>query len=128
MTPLTKDTKILIVGLGVIGGSYARALSRNGYSVRCITKEQKDVDYALLLGMIEQGSTEVTKETVEWADLVVFALYPHIFIEWIKEYQHLFRAGTLITDVTGVKSRIVDEVQSILRPDVEFIAAPPLRR
>ena len=126
MTPLTKDTKILIVGLGVIGGSYARALSRNGYSVRCITKEQKDVDYALLLGMIEQGSTEVTKETVEWADLVVFALYPHIFIEWIKEYQHLFRAGTLITDVTGVKSRIVDEVQSILRPDVEFIAAHPM--
>ena len=125
MTPLTKDTKILIVGLGVIGGSYARALSRNGYSVRCITKEQKDVDYALLLGMIEQGSTEVTKETVEWADLVVFALYPHIFIEWIKEYQHLFRAGTLNTDVTGVKSRIVDEVQSILRPDVEFIAAHP---
>lgn len=126
MTPLTKDTKILIVGLGVIGGSYARALSRNGYSVRCITKEQKDVDYALSLGMIEQGSTEVTKETVEWADLVVFALYPHIFIEWIKKYQHLFRAGTLITDVTGVKSRIVDEVQSILRPDVEFIAAHPM--
>ena len=126
MPPLTKDTKILIVGLGVIGGSYARALSRNGYSVRCITKEQKDVDYALSLGMIEQGSTEVTKETVEWADLVVFALYPHIFIEWIKEYQHLFRAGTLITDVTGVKSRIVDEVQSILRPDVEFIAAHPM--
>ena len=126
MPPLTKDTKILIVGLGVIGGSYARALSRNGYSVRCITKEQKDVDYALSLGMIEQGSTEVTKETVEWADLVVFALYPHIFIEWIKEYQHLFRAGTLITDVTGVKSRIVDKVQSILRPDVEFIAAHPM--
>ena len=126
MTPLTKDTKILLVGLGVIGGSYARALSRNGYSVRCITKEQKDIDYALSLGMIEQGSTEVTKETVEWADLVVFALYPHIFIEWIKEYQHLFRAGTLITDVTGVKSRIVDEVQSILRPDVEFIAAHPM--
>lgn len=126
MPPLTKDTKILIVGLGVIGGSYARALSRNGYSVRCITKEQKDIDYALSLGMIEQGSTEVTKETVEWADLVVFALYPHIFIEWIKEYQHLFRAGTLITDVTGVKSRIVDEVQGILRPDVEFIAAHPM--
>ena len=41
MTPLTKDTKILIVGLGVIGGSYARALSRNGYSVRCITKSKK---------------------------------------------------------------------------------------
>lgn len=126
MNSLTKETKILIVGLGVIGGSYARALSRNGYRVRCITKEQKDIDYALSLAMIEEGRTEVTKETVEWADLVIFALYPHIFVEWIKKYQHLFKAGTLITDVTGVKSRIVDEVQSILRQDVEFIAAHPM--
>ena len=126
MNTLSKDTKILIVGLGVIGGSYARALSRSGYHVRCITKEQKDIDYALSLGMIESGNTEVTKEIVEWADLVVFALYPHIFIEWIKEYQHLFRTGTLITDVTGVKSRIVEEMQSILRADVEFIAAHPM--
>ena len=126
MKPFDKNTKILIVGLGVIGGRYARALSRQGYRVRCITKEQKDIDYALSLGMIEKGSTEVTKETVEWADLVVFALYPHIFVEWIKQYQHLFRRGTLITDVTGVKSRIVDEVQGILRPDVEFIAAHPM--
>ena len=126
MNSLSKETHILIVGLGVIGGSYARALSRNGYHVRCITKEQKDIDYALSLGMIEEGSTEVTKETVEWADIVVFALYPHIFVEWIKEYQHLFRSGTLITDVTGVKSRIVDEVQTLLRADVEFIAAHPM--
>ena len=126
MKPLTKDTNILIVGLGVIGGSYARALSRQGYTVRCITKEQKDIDYALSLGMIKEGSTEVTAELVEKADLIVFALYPHIFLEWIKDHQHLFAAGTLITDVTGVKSQIVDEVQSILRPDVEFIAAHPM--
>ena len=126
MKSLTKDTNILIVGLGVIGGSYARALSRQGYTVRCITKEQKDIDYALSLGMIKEGSTEVKAEFVQKADLIIFALYPHIFVEWIKEHQHLFAAGTLITDVTGVKSRIVDEVQSILRPDIEFIAAHPM--
>lgn len=126
MKPFDHDTNILIVGLGVIGGSYARALSRGGYHVRCITKEQKDIDYALSLGMIESGSTEVTAEIVAWADLIVFALYPHTFVEWIKEYQHLFRAGTLITDVTGVKSRIVEEVQNMLRSDVEFIAAHPM--
>lgn len=126
MKPFDKSTKVLIIGLGVIGGSYARALSRKGYSVRCITKEQKDIDYALSLGMIEAGDTNVTKDAVEWADLIVFALYPHIFVEWLKEYQHLFRAGTLITDVTGVKSRIVDEIQGFLRTDVEFIAAHPM--
>ena len=126
MKPLTKDTNILIVGLGVIGGSYARALSRQGYSVRCITKEQKDIDYALSLGMIKEGSTEVKADFIQEADLIIFALYPHIFVEWIKEYQHLFRTGTLITDVTGVKGQIVEEVQSVLRSDVEFIAAHPM--
>ena len=126
MKKLTKDTKILIVGLGVIGGSYARALSGKGFSVRCITKDQKDIDYGLANGMIEAGSTEVTQENLAWADLVVFALYPHIFVEWIKEYQHLLPSGILITDVTGVKGRIVEEVQAVLRPDVEFIAAHPM--
>ena len=126
MKSLNRDTNILIVGLGVIGGSYARALTKRGYRVSCITKEQKDVDYALSLGIIEEGSTEVTAAFVGDADLIVFALYPHIFIEWIKNYQHLFRAGTLITDVTGVKSRVVDEVQALLRDDVEFIAAHPM--
>ena len=126
MKSLTKDTNILIVGLGVIGGSYARALSRQGYRVRCITKEQKDIDYALSLGIIEEGSTTVDEALIASSDLIVFALYPHIFIEWLKSYQHLFRAGTLITDVTGVKGRIVRDVQSLLREDVEFIAAHPM--
>ncbi|MBQ9784613.1 MAG: prephenate dehydrogenase [Clostridia bacterium] len=126
MKELSKDTRILIVGLGVIGGSYARALSKQGYRVRCITKEQKDIDYALSLGIIEEGRTEVTRDFVSDADLVVFALYPHIFVEWIEQYQSLFKEGALITDVTGVKGQIVHRVQQMLRPDVEFIAAHPM--
>ena len=126
MKHLDLNTNILIVGLGVIGGGYARALTKRGYRVRCITKDQKDIDYALNLGMIAEGTTEVDPALVGAADLIVFALYPTVFIEWIKTYQHLFRAGALITDVTGVKGGVVSEVQSILRPDVEFIAAHPM--
>lgn len=123
---LDKNQNILIVGLGVIGGGYARALSKKGYRVRCITKEQKDIDYAMERGMILYGTTEVEPALVRQADLIIFALYPHIFVRWIKEHQALFRPGALITDVTGVKGGIVREVQSILREDVEFIAAHPM--
>lgn len=123
---LDKNTKILIIGLGVIGGSYASALSKKGYEVSCITKEQRDIDYALERGMIKRGSSEVDRLLIESADIIVFALYPGVFIEWIKENQHLFTPGTLITDVTGVKGSVVDTVQSILRPDVEFISAHPM--
>ena len=123
---LTKDMNILIVGLGVIGGGYARALTKRGYTVRCITKHQPDIDYALAQGMIVSGTTEVDPALVGSADLVIFALYPQVFIDWIREYQHFFRSGALITDVTGVKESVVDTVQQMLRKDVEFIAAHPM--
>lgn len=123
---LDKNTKILIVGLGVIGGGYAKALTDKGYTVRCITKDRKDIDYALKNGIIGYGTTELDGKLIAESELIVFALYPSIFIEWIRENQHLFSPGTLITDVTGVKSTVVGEVQSILREDVEFIAAHPM--
>lgn len=123
---LTKETNILIVGLGVIGGGYAQALTKQGFTVNCITRSASTVDYATRLGMIAKGTTEIDAEMIGAADIVVFALYPHVFIDWLKEYQHLFKSGALITDVTGVKGCIVNTVQELLRPDVEFIAAHPM--
>lgn len=123
---LTHQTEILIVGLGVIGGGYARALTDKGYRVTCITKEQKDVDYAMERGMIAQGYTQVDAEIVGRADLVILALYPTVMLDWLECYQSYFKSGAVITDVTGVKGLIVDRVQSMLREDVEFIAAHPM--
>lgn len=123
---INKNTNILIVGLGLMGGSYALALSKQGYKVKAITLEQKDIDYALERGMISEGATTPDKELISQADLIVFALYPAAFVEWIEKYQHLFRSGTVFTDVTGVKTQVVDRVQAILRPDVEYIPAHPM--
>jgi len=123
---LTKKTNILIIGLGVIGGSYATALTNKGYKVNCITKNQEDIEYALKRNMISYGTTELDEKLIADAELVIFALYPTIFIDWIEKNQHLLSPGVLITDVTGVKSSVVKRVQQILRSDVEFIAAHPM--
>lgn len=123
---IEKNKKILIVGLGLLGGSYAKALTDKGYEVYAITKEQKSVDYALAHGMIKAGTTEIDKEMIAAADITVFALYPHVFVEWVKENGRYFKKGALITDVTGVKCAIVDEVQSLLPEGVEFIGAHPM--
>lgn len=123
---LSKNTKVLIVGLGLIGGSYAKALTKRGFRVTAITREQSSVNYAIGNGFIETGSTKVDPALVKEANLIVFALYPQVFIDWVKEYQHLFSPGTVLTDVTGVKCSVVYDVQNILRPDVEFIAAHPM--
>lgn len=118
--------RILIVGLGLMGGSYAIALKKKNYSVGCITLDRDSVDYALENGIIDYGTTEVDPEIIAGADVIVFALYPHVFVEWIEKNQKYFRPGTVITDVTGVKSAIVYRIQSMLRRDVEFIAAHPM--
>ena len=118
--------KILIVGLGLLGGSYARALKRFGFHISAITKEQSSIDYALRENIIDEGSTELDERIIGDADVVIFALYPKIFLEWISENQMLLKSGALITDVTGVKGSIVHRIQNMLRPDVEFIAAHPM--
>ena len=94
-----ESAKILIVGLGLIGGSYAQGLSARGCEVGAIDKKQYSIDFALKHGFIKHGKTEADPEYIKKFDLVVFALYPHVFIEWIKENQQYLKSGALLTDV-----------------------------
>ena len=120
------EESILIVGLGLIGGSYARALKRLGFHVAAIDINQESIDYALENGIIDEGYTTVEPAVVSNADAVVFGLYPTVFKEWIAQYQQFLKPGAMLTDVTGVKSCVVYDIQDMLRPDVEFIAAHPM--
>lgn len=123
---LTKDKKILIVGLGLIGGSYAEALTKAGFEVGAVTRSRKSIDYALEKGIISSGTNEVNRDYISQFDILVFALYPHVFIEWIGKYQDFIKPGALLTDVTGVKGSVVYKVQEMLRDDLEFIGAHPM--
>lgn len=123
---LTKKHKILIIGLGLIGGSYAEALTSWGFEVGAITKDRDSIDFALKKGIIQSGISFVEKQYVQMFDIVIFALYPKIFVEWIETYQSYFKDGTLITDVTGVKSEIVFKIQALLKDTVEFVPAHPM--
>ena len=123
---LDKNKNILIVGLGLLGGCYAMALRRWGYKVSAITLKQEDINYALENDIITYGTTEVEEDLVKNADLIIFALYPHIFLEWIEKHGYLIKEGAVITDVTGVKTAIIDKVQSALKQGVEFISAHPM--
>ena len=120
------DSKVLIVGLGLLGGSYAKALSKKGLYVTAIDIKQESIDYAISNGIIKKGSTNADISLIEEADIIIFALYPEIFIKWIEENQHLIKPSTLITDVTGIKKYVIDKIGSILRDDLEFISAHPM--
>lgn len=123
---LKRDKNILIVGLGLLGGSYAMALTRKGYHVRALAKHRESIDFALEKGIIESGDTQVQAEMLAWADVLIFGVYPHIFETWIATYQSLLKPGTIITDVTGIKGDFVRRIQGMLRDDVEYIPAHPM--
>ena len=123
---LDKNTKILIVGLGLLGGSYAIKLKEKGYYVSAIDTDRDTVGYARKLRLVDYAASEVEKELVRESDLVIFALYPHIFVDWIKEYGHLIRPDAIVTDVTGVKGIITDKIQGMLEGGAEFIPAHPM--
>lgn len=120
------NSEILIVGLGLIGGSYAKGLTRLGYHVYAIDPDAEAVSYAKENGIIEDGSTEADPKLIQKADAAIFALYPSVFVRWIKEHGNQFKEGTLLTDVTGVKSCVVYEVQKALPKGIEFIGAHPM--
>lgn len=114
------------MGLGIIGGSYAKGFAKNGFDIAAIDSNPETIKYALDNYIITEGSTKPEPELIGKADLVIFALYPHIFKEWIRDNQKYLKSGAILTDVTGVKGCIVDDVQNMLREDCEYIAAHPM--
>lgn len=123
---ISKDKKILIIGLGLIGGSYAEGLTKAGYHVEAITRSQSSIDYALEKGIISCGTIDVKEEYVKQFDILIFSLYPHVFVEWLKNYQSFIKPGAILTDATGVKRWIINEINSFIRDDIEFVSAHPM--
>lgn len=118
--------KILIVGLGLIGGSYAKGLTKKGYKVYGYNRNIDAINYAKENGIIVDGTNEYSKDFIEKFDRIIFSLYPKIFKEYIEKYGSYIKDGAIISDVTGVKESIVTDIQNILGDRVEFIAAHPM--
>lgn len=119
-------TNFLIVGLGLIGGSYAKALKQKGYTVNAIDTNQESIKYALDLKIIDNGSTKNDEKLIGDADFIILGLYPSLELNWVKENQKYFKPGIIVSDVAGVKGCVVDKIQEVLRSDVEFIASHPM--
>lgn len=123
---INKSNKILIVGLGLLGGSYAQGLSDVGFEVGAIDINKDSIEYGISTGIIKHGMVDVKKEYVSTFDMIIFALYPHDLIDWLKKYQYLLKKGAVITDVTGVKTCIDKELRTFIRDDIEYVLAHPM--
>ncbi len=122
---IQKNTRFLIIGLGLIGGSYAMGLKKQGYHVDAIEINQLSIDFAMKHNIIDYGAT-FDLNLISQADIIIIGLYPNMIADWILTYQKYFKPGALITDVSSVKTGVVYPIQQNLREDVEFISSHPM--
>lgn len=122
---MNKDTTFAIVGLGLLGGSYAKGLKEAGYKVYGIARRQETIDYALEHSYIDEGSIDT--KLVEKADVVILCLYPSIMIDWLDTNKQYLKDGAIISDISGVKASVVKPIQDILEgQNNEFISTHPM--
>lgn len=118
--------KILIVGLGVIGGSYAMALKAAGYEdIYGIDSNLETLRKAEGLEIIKKGYVD-GKEIIKEADLVIISLYPRLVKQFIENNKDYFKDGAIVTDATGIKGHFIDDILNILPKGIDFIFGHPM--
>ncbi len=117
--------KIVIVGLGLIGGSLALALKGfEDYEIVGVARRQATVDYALSHGVGDTATLDALGAIRE-ADVTIFCVDPSDIITLMDQYKNDFKPGSLVTDVCGVKSAIMEGAK-VLPPEVDFIGCHPM--
>ena len=121
----TRQDKIAIIGLGLIGGSIAKALSKSGkYHLIGIDKSDEVLACALKDNIISEGYN-TSGDFLKGSSLIIISLYPYQTIEFIKENVELLE-GAIVTDTCGVKEDIVQEINSVSKGLFEFIGGHPM--
>ena len=120
---------ITIVGLGVVGASYGLALKDKNIEVYGIDIDYKVLKKAKNMNIIKDGfiyNSIESKDIISRSDILIISIYPRKIKEFIEGYKSYFSEELIITDVTGVKERLVSELELILPTHVDFIFAHPM--
>lgn len=95
--------KVGILGLGLIGGSLARAYALEGHTVYAIQRNESMLSFAMLAGAVHG---KLTEETVPECDLILLSIYPDGSASWLEKNGHLIAKETLVIDCCGVKQEV----------------------
>ncbi len=118
---------IAIVGLGVIGGSFAMGLQAAGYkNIYGIDINESTVRIAVEQGMIQKGFVEAGDILPEM-DIIIISLYPNQIAPFVEQHKSVLKEGAILTDVTGVKTAIIKQMSKVLPSTVDFVFAHPMR-
>ena len=116
--------KVLIVGLGLMGGAYAYRLSNKGYTVYGSDLDSEAIEYAIDKKFIASGNVDPSLFIKE-SDLIVLAIYPMAIVKFMEKYNDLFHEGQVITDICGVKSDFITDATKLAFPG-EYLSHHPM--
>ncbi|WP_166627139.1 prephenate dehydrogenase [Jeotgalicoccus sp. S0W5] len=118
---------IAIIGLGNIGGSFAKSIRASfpNYKIYAIDIDTVTLDKAQSIGLIDGGSDDFTA-IIPKADLIIFSVYPTLLKNLVESYVPYFKNGVVITDVTGVKSSVINQIEPLLPKSADFIFGHPM--
>jgi prephenate dehydrogenase len=133
MTDL-KNITYGIVGLGIMGGSIAKALRTNlldepGASGKILACDisRTPLDMALGSGIIDgEYMADQADAMLSQCDLVYVCLYPAATLLFLQTHKAAFKSGSVITDISGVKTGIAENIRSALRSDIDFVIGHPM--
>ena len=115
-----------IVGLGLMGGSYAKALRNLGAKeIIAIDRDEDVLKMAQEEGIINLGSTDAAN-VIGRADVIICCIYPEALIGFIRDNVEHFKMDALVTDIAGTKGRMISEIQPMMGPRMEFISGHPM--
>ena len=115
--------RVGILGLGLMGGSFAKALHEGGAEVYAWNRTRSTLE----LAMIETIDGELDDETVPTCELIVLAGYPKVSIEWLRTMAPRISPGAIVIDVVGVKKVVCDECFDVARDHQwHFVGCHPM--
>lgn len=115
--------RVGILGLGLMGGSFAKALHAGGTEVYAWNRTHSTLE----LAMIECVDGELDDEAVPTCELIVLAGYPKVSVEWLRRMASLISPGAIVIDVVGVKRHICEDCFAIAREhDWHFVGCHPM--
>ena len=117
---------IVVVGLGVVGGSFLMALKEAGYKdVYGIDIDEDTLWKAKKQGLIKDGCTS-GEELIKKADLTIISIYPKLVKNFVEKNKEFFKEGSVITDATGIKVMFIKDIINILPKNVDFVFGHPM--
>ena len=113
-----------IVGLGLIGGSFARAFQEKGHSVYGFDQDAPVLELAKMAGVLEGV---LDGETLPCCQLVILALYPRDTLEWMNQHASDLAPSALVLDTCGVKRSICPPCFALARQyGFTFVGGHPM--